>query len=147
MQDLAKKIKQWGQALGFQQIGITDTNLNSYEPRFIAWLENQFHGEMHYMEKQVEKRLQPNLLIPDTLRIITARMDYLPADTSMIESLNNPERAYLSRYALGRDYHRLIRKRLQALALKINDETEHHGYRTFCDSAPVLEKPLAEKSG
>lgn len=147
MRDLANQIKQWGQALGFQQIGITDTDLAAYQPQFTAWLSQQFHGEMQYMQNNAEKRLQPEMLIPGTIRIITARMDYLPADTSMIDTLNNPQQAYLSRYALGRDYHRLIRKRLEKLALKINEQTSEMGYRTFSDSAPVLEKPLAEKAG
>lgn len=147
MRDLANQIKQWGQALGFQQIGITDTDLAAYQPQFTEWLNKQFHGEMHYMQNNADKRLHPDALIPGTLRIITARMDYLPANTNMIETLNNPQQAYLSRYALGRDYHRLIRKRLEQLALKINAQTSGMGYRTFSDSAPVLEKPLAEKSG
>lgn len=147
MINLANNIKQWGQALGFQQIGITDTNLATYEPKFAAWLSKQFHGEMHYMENNTDKRIHPESLTPGTIRIITARMDYLPADTSLIKTLNSPKRAYIARYALGRDYHRLIRKRLEQLAHKINDATGEHGYRTFSDSAPVLEKPLAEKSG
>jgi epoxyqueuosine reductase len=102
---------------------------------------------MDYMAAHGSKRTRPAELVPGTVRVLTARMDYLPADTSMIKTLHDPERAYLSRYALGRDYHRLIRKRLEKLAIKINEQTNDLGYRTFCDSAPVLEKPLAEKSG
>lgn len=147
MQQLTENIKQWGLDLGFQQIGITDTNLSSYEPRFIAWLEKNFHGQMQYMEKHGLNRLHPEYLIPNTIRIISARLDYLPADTKIFDMLNNPRKAYISRYALGRDYHRLIRKRLDKLAKKINEAIGSFGYRAFCDSAPVLEKAIAEKAG
>lgn len=147
MQTLVNQIKEWGIALGFQQIGVTDTNLSDYEPKLAAWLEKQFHGDMHYMQRHQEKRTQPAQLEPGTLRVITARMDYLPANTQLIETLNDPHRAYISRYALGRDYHRLIRKRLAKLADQIKQTVDHLGYRVFCDSAPVLEKPLAEKAG
>src|SRR5690606_24900954 len=147
MQKIVEQIQEWGKLLGFQQVGITDTDLSRYEPAFAAWLNKHFHGDMAYMSRHQEKRLQPNMLAPGTIRIITARMNYLPADTQLIETLNDPERAYISRYALGRDYHRLIRKRLDQLAAQINTIINQSGYRAFCDSAPVLEKPLAEKAG
>lgn len=147
MQELSKQIKAWGYELGFQQIGITDTNLQDYEPRFQAWLAQQFHGEMDYMEKHGSKRYRPAELVPGTQRIISARMDYLPPDIACKEALKQKDKAYLSCYALGRDYHKLIRKRLQQLADKIAAHTDHLGYRVFCDSAPVLEKPIAEKAG
>ena len=147
MQQIAQLIKQWGEELGFQQVGITDTDLSQYEEKFLVWLQKKFHGEMTYMEKHGEKRTQPTHLMPETLRIISARMDYLPANTSMLSTLRNPNQAYIARYALGRDYHRLIRKRLNTLAKKMNDEITPHGYRAFCYSAPLLEKPLAEKAG
>ena len=147
MQDLANKIKQWGHDLGFQQVGITDTDLSAYEARFLAWLEQGLHGEMSYMTKHGEKRTRPGALIPGTVRIISARMDYLPPDTSLVEVLGNRKKAYISRYALGRDYHRLMRKRLTMLAEQINNEIADPNYRVFCDSAPVLEKAIAEKAG
>ena len=144
---LAHSIKQWGLELGFQQIGITDTDLSQYEERFLTWLAQGLHGTMNYMEKHGVKRTRPAELIPGTVRIISARMDYLPPDTSMIEVLQNPEKGYISRYALGQDYHRLMRKRLDALAKKISAAVGELGYRAFCDSAPVLEKSIAEKAG
>lgn len=147
MQSLSKKIQEWSRELGFQQVGITDTDLSSYEPRFQDWLAKGLHGNMSYMEKHGTKRTQPADLIPNTIRIISVRMDYLPPDTSIVEVLQNPEKGYISRYALGRDYHRLMRKRLEQLAQKISTEIAEFGYRVFCDSAPVLEKPIAEKAG
>jgi epoxyqueuosine reductase len=147
MQALAQDIKKWGLELGFQQVGITDTDLSQYEQRFQAWLERDFHGNMGYMQKHGIKRTRPDQLIEGTQRIISVRLDYLPPDTSMISVLNNPQKAYISRYALGRDYHRLMRKRLEQLAQKISVATGQFGYRAFCDSAPVLEKAIAEKAG
>jgi epoxyqueuosine reductase len=146
-QQVTEQIKQWGIELGFQQVGITDADLSAYEPRFEAWLAKQFQGEMHYLSAHGTKRSRPAELIPGTQRIICVRMDYLPADTAIMETLQDPHKAYLSRYALGRDYHRLIRKRLDILAAKITAVVGSFGYRAFCDSAPVLEKPLAEKAG
>lgn len=93
------------------------------------------------------KRYHPDELVPGTLRIISARMNYLPAEADIVNVLQNPEQGYISRYALGRDYHTLMRKRLQKLAEKITAEVGSFGYRAFTDSAPVLEKPLAEKAG
>lgn len=141
------QIKAWGLALGFQQVGITDTDLSQYEPKFLAWLARGFHGEMDYLERHGEKRYRPTDLIPKTLRIISARMDYLPADTNALAVLRNPAQGYISRYALGRDYHKLMRKRLAQLANQINAAISGQGFRVFCDSAPVLEKPIAEKAG
>ncbi|MEO8401935.1 MAG: tRNA epoxyqueuosine(34) reductase QueG [Gammaproteobacteria bacterium] len=144
---LANDIKQLGQDVGFQQVGITDIDLSQYETRFLDWLAKNFHGEMHYMEAHGTKRYRPDELIPGTIRIISARMDYLPPDTEMAKVLQNSRKAYVSRYALGRDYHKLIRKRLELLAKKISERVGTFGYRVFSDSAPVLEKPLAEKAG
>jgi epoxyqueuosine reductase len=144
---LAKEIKEWGISLGFQQLGISDTDLSTYDQRFLDWLEQRFHGEMHFMETHGSKRYRPNELIPGTLRVITARINYLPANTNIIKTLQNPTLGYISRYALGRDYHKLIRKRLTQLCLKITEKIGAFGYRAFADSAPVLEKALAEKSG
>ncbi len=144
---LAENIKRWGAELGFQQIGITDIDLSQYEERFHEWLARNFHGEMKYMESHGSKRYHPEELVPGTIRVISARMDYLPPDTDRMEVLQNPTLGYISRYALGRDYHKLIRKRLAELADKITAEVGGSGYRAFSDSAPVLEKPLAEKAG
>ena len=144
---LAAEIKRWGLELGFQQIGITDTNLEKYEPNFLAWLEQKFAGEMDYMSAHGTKRYRPAELVPETIRVISVRMDYLPPDTDMAKVLQNPKLGYVSRYALGRDYHKLIRKRLSLLATKISANVTEFGYRAFADSAPVLEKPLAEKAG
>ena len=147
MQQLAQSIKQWGEALGFQQIGITDTDLAQYEQRFLDWIAHAFHGEMDYMAKHGVKRTRPEALIHGTIRVISARMDYLPPDTSIAAVLQNPMKGYVSRYALGRDYHKLMRKRLTLLADKITSAIGQFGYRAFSDSAPVLEKALAEKAG
>lgn len=147
MLTLANKIKSWGQTLGFQQVGITDTDLSLYEQRFLHWLSQGFHGTMDYMEKHGTKRTRPAELIPGTVRVISARMDYLTADTSMIDVLQDKQKGYISRYALGRDYHRILRKRLESLAQRIAIAAQPLGYRAFCDSAPVLEKSIAEKAG
>lgn len=144
---LADRIRQWGMELGFQQMGITDIDLTSYEDRFLEWLAKGFHGEMDYMHKHGSKRFRPNELIDHTLRIISARMDYLPAEMQSHEVLNDPEKGYISRYALGKDYHKLIRKRLAKLAKKIQEAVKGFNFRAFCDSAPVLEKAIAEKAG
>lgn len=146
-QQLAHEIKNWGLALGFQQVGISDIDLSAYEQRFLDWLEKGFQGEMHYMSQHGSKRYRPAELVPGTLRIISVRMDYLPANTNIINILQNPEQGYISRYALGRDYHKLIRKRLMTMANQITEKTGALGYRAFTDSAPVLEKPIAEKAG
>ncbi len=145
--ELAADIKRWGQALGFQQVGITDTDLSQAEVHLLNWLKAGFHGDMHYMASHGTKRSRPADLVSGTLRLISVRMDYLPPDTEMAANLQQPERAYISRYALGRDYHKLIRKRLQQLAEKITAVTGPFGYRAFVDSAPVLEKAIAEKAG
>lgn len=147
MKQIADNIKAWGKALGFQQVGITDTDLTRYEERFLKWLAQGFHGSMDYMEKHGQKRYKPQELIPGTLRIISLRMDYLPPETSAITVLKNPKKAYISRYSLGRDYHKLMRKRLTQLAKKIAEHIGPFGYCAFCDSAPVLEKAIAEKAG
>ena len=153
MVDLALQIKQWGQELGFQQVGITDTDLSAAEAHLDNWLANDFHGKMTYMQHHGTKRSRPAELLPGTLRVISVRMDYLPESVAtMNENLENPEAAYISRYALGRDYHKMMRNRLQKLVDKIQAETAlsskvNAQMRAFVDSAPVLEKALAEKAG
>lgn len=148
LQALAARIKQWGSELGFQQIGIADTDLQQAEQHLEAWLEKGYHGEMDYMQRHGLKRSRPALLQPGTVRVISARMDYLPEPrAAMQKSLDDPCEAYVSRYALGRDYHKLLRNRLQKLADRIQADIGPFGYRAFVDSAPVLEKALAEKAG
>ncbi len=144
---LADLIKTWGRELGFQQVGITDTELSTHETHLDAWLENGYHGEMGFMAKHGTKRTRPEELEPGTQRIISVRMDYLPAEVESTKVLGQPSRAYVSRYALGRDYHKLIRKRLALLAKKIEQEVGDFGYRAFVDSAPVMERALAQKAG
>jgi epoxyqueuosine reductase len=151
MADLALQIKQWGQELGFQQVGITGTDLPEAEARLQNWLDNNFHGEMDYMQRHGLKRSRPELLHPGTVRVISVRMDYQAESAAeMNQALADPASAYISRYALGRDYHKLMRNRLQKLADKIQAETGFEfpeSMRAFVDSAPVLEKALAEKAG
>jgi epoxyqueuosine reductase len=148
MLSLAQQIKHWGQELGFQQVGITDTELSRAEAHLDNWLTKNFHGAMEYMQRHGHKRSRPALLHPGTRRVISVRMDYLPEPgKEMTQALENPLTAYISRYALGRDYHKLMRARLQKLADLIHAEIGEFGYRAFVDSAPVLEKALAEKAG
>lgn len=145
---LSRRIKTWGLELGFQQIGIADTDLSAAEARLRTWLELGRHGEMDYMFRHGVKRSRPEELEPGTLRVISARMDYLPEPmTGMETRLEDPASAFVSRYALGRDYHKLVRKRLATLAARIALDVGEFRRRVFVDSAPVLEKPLAEKAG
>ncbi len=144
---LMEQIRQWGRDLGFQQIGISDIDLDQPRQHLHDWLEKNFHGDMHYMASHGEKRSRPEQLLPGTLRVLSARMDYLPDTDSMEEVLADSNKAYISRYALGRDYHKLMRKRLATLAAKISTVAGQHNHRAFVDSAPVLERALAEKAG
>jgi epoxyqueuosine reductase len=145
---LARDIRQWGGALGFQAIGIADTGLAAAETHLAAWLADGRHGEMHYMAAHGTRRSRPAELVPGTLRVISARMDYWPAAAAGAEAvLGDARLAYVSRYALGRDYHKLLRRRLQQLAERIEQAIGTFRYRVFTDSAPVLEKALAEKAG
>jgi len=146
-QSLLEKIRHWGQELGFQHIAVADVELGQHETHLHNWLAAGFQGEMEYMARHGSKRSRPAELQPGTVRVISARMDYLPADTRIIEVLQDPHKAFISRYSLGRDYHKLIRKRLTQLGRKIEAEIGPYGYRAFVDSAPVLEKALAEKAG
>lgn len=147
-QALAVLIRRWGEDLGFQQIGFSDVDLQRAERRLHTWLDKKFHGDMTYMERHGLKRSRPELLIPGTVSVISARMDYLPEDQKRAEQLlDHPSKAYISRYALGRDYHKVLRGRLRSLARQIEAHASRFGYRVFVDSAPVLEKPIAEKAG
>jgi epoxyqueuosine reductase len=145
---LAENIRQWGTELGFQQLGFADTDIADHEKHLEAWLEHGYHGAMDYMERHGTRRSRPAELVPGTVSVISVRMDYLPPETMEIEALlQSGDKAFVSRYALGRDYHKLMRNRLQKLAHKIEREIGVFGYRVFVDSAPVLEKALAEKAG
>ncbi len=145
---LSNQIKEWGNALGFQQVGITDTHLEKTEKRLNEWLKKGYHGEMAFMQKHGLSRTRPSELVPGTIRVISFRMDYLPEEQEQaLKQLEQPTDAFISRYALGRDYHKLIRKRLQKLATKVEQIAHSSGYRVFTDSAPIMEKALAEKAG
>ncbi|MGH8035052.1 MAG: tRNA epoxyqueuosine(34) reductase QueG, partial [Lysobacterales bacterium] len=145
---LKQQIVHWGSALGFQQLGVADTQLDQHEQHLNRWLKRQFHGNMAYMERHGARRSRPDELIPGTIRVISARMDYLHASAEPAgELIEQRGKALISRYALGRDYHKLIRRRLQQLAARIERASGPFGYRVFVDSGPVLEKALAEKAG
>ncbi len=145
---LLAQIRLWGRELGFSQLGISGIELGEAEQAFEQWLAKGYHGEMEYMARHGSKRSRPAELEPGTLSVISARMEYLPEPQEQsLAVLNAPEKAYISRYALGRDYHKLMRKRLQQLAKKIEASVGEFGYRVFVDSAPVLEKPLAQQAG
>lgn len=147
LSSLSENIKLWGKALGFQKVGISDIDLKQQESKLQSWLDNNYHGEMEYMSKHGMKRARPDELLPGTLAVISVRMDYLPENAQFASTLKNKNSAYISRYALGRDYHKVVRKKLKQLAQKIEHEVGQLGYRPFVDSAPILERPLAEKAG
>lgn len=149
---LALQIKTWGKALGFAQVGICDTDLTAQESQLQAWLDKGYHGEMAYMANHGMMRARPQELHPGTVRVIAVRMDYLPPEAGFATNLTDPNLGYISRYAGGRDYHKLIRARLKKLGDQICAELINLGFdaadfRPFVDSAPILERPLAEKAG
>ena len=145
---LARSIKQWGNELGFQQVGIADSELGEAEARLLDWLGKGFHGEMHYMARHGTKRTRPGDLVPGTLRVSAARMNYSPPNArDSHEVMKDGTRAFISRYAMGRDYHKLMRSRMQKLADRIGQEVGDFRYRVFTDSAPVMEVELAGKAG
>ena len=148
MQSLLDNIQDWAGELGFDHIGISDTNLAEHEAYLLNWLQSGMQGEMDYMHKHGTKRSRPDELLPGTVCIISVRMNYLPPDAQdPNQVLDDANAAYISRYALGRDYHKVMRKRLQKLATRIERQVGAFGYRAFVDSAPVLEKALAHKAG
>ncbi len=147
-ESLENQIKQIGKTFGFQKIGISDTRLDEHHQHYQQWIENHYQGEMSYLARNIDKRLHPELMIPETLSAICVRLDYLIDEGDWPrELLDQNDMAYVSRYALGRDYHKLIRKRLQQFADRIEVLVGEMGYRVFTDSAPVLEKALAAKAG
>jgi epoxyqueuosine reductase len=145
--ELATRIKAWGRTLGFQRLAVSDTDLSLAEQQFNHWLMEGNHGEMAYMARHGSKRSRPGELVPGTRRIISVRMNYRPAGDNPLTVLSDPALGYVSRYALGRDYHKLMRNRLQQLAKQIEQAVGPFGYRAFVDSAPVLEKAIAARAG
>ena len=146
-QELLEKIKFWGKELGFSDVGISDIDLSAHESVLERWLANNYHGNMDYMARHGLMRARPAELVPGTIRVISVRLDYLPHNAQFASILKDKNKAYISRYALGRDYHKLMRKRLQQLGQKIAEHCSDFNYRPFVDSAPVMERPLAEKAG
>ncbi|HSS66022.1 MAG TPA: tRNA epoxyqueuosine(34) reductase QueG [Gammaproteobacteria bacterium] len=145
---LAERIKRWGRELGFGAVGVAGVDLAADEARLMAWLDDGRHGEMAYMARHGVRRTRPDALRPGTISVISARLDYMRADCAPAEAvLEDAELGYLSRYALGRDYHKVLRRKLQMLADRISAEVGEFGYRAFTDSAPVMEKPLARNAG
>jgi epoxyqueuosine reductase len=142
---LAQRIRTWGAELGFQAVGIADADLSAAEPRLLEWLALGRHGEMEYMARRGTLRSRPAELRPGTLRIISCRMDYL--NSTKEKFLEHAERAYVARYARGRDYHRVMRSRLQALCDRIRGEAGEFACRVFSDSAPVMEVEIAARAG
>ena len=148
LQQLARDIRAWGRELGFAEIGISDTDLSAEEAHLLSWLDQGRHGEMHYMARHGVRRARPADLVPGTLRVISARLDYLPPRAAPPEAaLADSRRAYVSRYALGRDYHKVMRGKLGRLAKRITAAIGPFEYRVFTDSAPVLEVALAARAG
>lgn len=145
---LAADIKRWGQALGFAEVGITDTDLQHAEVEHQQWIDKGFHGDMDYMAKHGTKRTRPAELVPNTIRVISARLDYKPPQAKdSWQVMEDGQQAFISRYALGRDYHKVMRQKLQQLCNQIKQVVSDAEYRVFTDSAPVLEVALAEKAG
>lgn len=144
---LAEQIKAWGRELGFQKVGIAAADLPADEQHLLAWLAADRHGEMEYMQRHGTKRARPAELVPGTVRVISARMDYWPRGADPEAVLADPALGYVSRYAVGRDYHKVVRNRLARLAERIAAAAGSAGYRAFTDSAPVLEKALARDAG
>jgi epoxyqueuosine reductase len=144
---LAAAIKAWGRELGFQSVGIADIDLSGAAAQLAEWVGRGCHGEMDYMAKHGSRRSRPDELVPGTTRVICARMDYKPESADSGEVLGEGGKAFVARYALGRDYHKVVRARLQSLAVRIEREVGTVGYRVFADSAPVMEVELARKAG
>jgi epoxyqueuosine reductase len=151
--DVVARIRRWGAELGFARVGIADVDVEQSAERLEAWLADGRHGDMDYLQRHAAQRADPSRLLPGVLRVITARMDYLPRDTAHdwsvreFDRINDSGAAVVSIYARGRDYHKILRGRLQELATRIEREVERMGYRVATDSAPVFEVELARKSG
>ncbi len=145
---LADAIRHWARELGFTETGITDTDLSDAARGLREFLDAGHHGSMQWLEERAHMRTHPDTLHPGTIRVICVRMDFAPANIKHAwDVIHDDQKGYISRYALGRDYHKVVRKRLQKLADRIQSEIGAFGYRAFCDSAPIMEKPLAQKAG
>lgn len=144
---MTTQIRQWGRQLGFDQVAIAPVELGEAAAGLMAWLAAGYHGEMHYMARHGMKRARPQALMPGTLSVISARLTYLPTAANPLENLADPQRAYVSRYALGRDYHKVMRERLKRLALRIEAAIGPFLWRPFSDSAPLMEVELARLAG
>jgi epoxyqueuosine reductase len=148
MRGIEARVKQWGREVGFDAVAIAGTALESDEARLIEWLDRGWNGEMDYMARHGVRRARPAELVPGTLSVITARLDYTPpAARDSWEVLEDGDAAFISRYALGRDYHKVMRAKLQALATRMTAELGEFSYRVFTDSAPVMEVCLARAAG
>lgn len=147
LHQLAAELKQQAAEMGFAQCGITLPDMQCEEEKLKAWLDAGYHGEMDYLANNVDKRINPAELVAGTQRIICLRMDYLPENSRPASALSNPDQAYIARYTLGRDYHKVMRKRITQLGKWLEQRTGELGYRAFVDSAPVLERPLAREAG
>jgi epoxyqueuosine reductase len=145
---LANQIRAWAHDLGFQQVGIADLDIAEDEERLMRWLAQGRHGEMEYMQRHARRRARPNEVVPGTIRVISVRMDYLPEQAQPAERvLEDAELGYVSRYALGRDYHKVLRRRLAQLAENIQTHVADSAHRVFVDTGPVLEKAFAQRAG
>jgi len=144
---LVNDIRSWAQELGFSALGISDIDLGEHEPYLERWLAAGYQGDMDWMGAHGSKRSRPDELVPGTCRVLSLRMDYLPEGTDPVRILESPDKAYIARYTLGRDYHKLIRKRLAKLARRIEARAGGGHYRAFVDSAPVMERAIAERAG
>lgn len=140
------QIRLWAEDLGFSGVGVSDIDLTHEHDRFIEWLRKGYAGDMNYLHRNIRKRMHPDLLVPETHRIISVTMNYLSSKTNPKNALRDKNKAYIARYALGRDYHKLMRKRLVKLANKISLSIPYQKYRVFADSAPVMEKPIGAKA-
>jgi len=147
LNELVLKIKDWAIEFGFAEAKITGTDYSQHKDDYQAWIDAGYHASMDYLANHGDMRFYPEQLHPGTQRIIALRMHYLPQSVETVKRLQTKSKAYIARYALGRDYHKLIRKRLTQLAKKIQEEVGDHGYRAFVDSAPVLERQIAENAG
>lgn len=144
---LTQQIKSWAKDFGFQDARICDLDLSKHQGFLQDWLDNGYHGDMAFMETHADLRADPAKLLPGTVRIISVRLDYLPPNAAFARTLKSKTTAYISRYALGRDYHKLMRNKLKKLGEKIRKHCESLEFRPFVDSAPVLEHAVAEKAG
>lgn len=145
--ELLREIRRWADELGFAQVGVSDINLQEHEAYLERWLAAGYQGDMHWMAAHGKKRSRPEELVPGTCRVLSLRMDYLPDGAEPLTVLDNPSQAYIARYTLGRDYHKLMRRRLAQLAKRIQERLGGGQFRAFVDSAPVLERAIAERAG